>query len=260
MHAPNYTEIIETNGDFTYKYFKIGDSGKNLVFLHGLAGCKDSQPHFFKQLLENNTCYFLDLPGHNFLNAGEIKTVESFNLYLNNFLSFNKIDNPIFIGFSIGGNICYNFCKDFYRRTGKIIPTILWSSPLFIKKSYMTFRSKLSVFMLGILPDWAYKSKSLILLNKLLKLLRIPLSTTGVAALYNEYFKIPLFPTNKNEKTLFVYGTNDVFVNVEIYDELKLIGEGQQKHLVENGGHFGPDEAQQKSVGLIKKYIDDVLV
>ena len=85
MHAPNYTEIIETNGDFTYKYFKIGDSGKNLVFLHGLAGCKDSQPHFFKQLLENNTCYFLDLPGHNFLNAGEIKTVESFNLYLNNF-------------------------------------------------------------------------------------------------------------------------------------------------------------------------------
>ncbi|OGC78176.1 hypothetical protein A2619_01805 [candidate division WWE3 bacterium RIFOXYD1_FULL_39_9] len=134
----------------------------------------------------------------------------------------------------------------------------------------MTFRSKLSVFMLGILPDWAYKSKSLILLNKLLKLLRIPLSTkdmeavinfdTGVAALYNEYFKIPLFPTNKNEKTLFVYGTNDVFVNVEIYDELKLIGEGQQKHLVENGGHFGPDEAQQKSVGLIKKYIDDVLV
>ena len=87
----------------------------------------------------------------------------------------------------------------------------------------------------------------------------IKLDTTCIK-LYKVFLKCPLYPSDCREKTLFVYGTNDLFVSQSVYKEIKPLNDNQQKYLVPNGGHFGGDTAQQYSADLIRKFIYDIEV
>lgn len=267
MTNPLYKEIEETNNGFTYKYYEIGSDGKTIIFLHGLAGCKDFQPNLFRKLLKNNRCFFLDLPGHNNLPLEGISDLESIYHYLCNFMKLKNLDKPILVGFSIGGNIAYSFSKTCLAENGLVIPTILWSSPLFISKSFLTKRARLSIFLLENLPKTIQKSKIMqSILKHLLTIIRINLSDADLEAiikldatclkLYKIFLTCSLYPSDDRENTLFVYGTNDLFVDQSIYKKIKPLNVNQQKYLVLNGGHFGDDTAQQDTASLIKRFID----
>ena len=269
MAETNYIGIAETNNGFTYQYYKIGDSGKKLIFLHGLAGCKDAQPYFFRKLLPDNTCYFLDLPGHNNLTLNGITDSESFYLYLKSFIDSKKLDNPVLVGFSIGGNVAYYFAKKYLTDTGIVLPTVLWSSPIFINETYLTPRGRFAIFLLSILPRNTLKSKgSLEFLNKFVRKIGIPLTSQDLSAimtfdsssvkLYRKFLQLPIYPTDPRERTLFVYGTNDVFIDDKIFEVISTLNNSQQKFLVENGGHFSKDAFQQNSVEKIKTFIDSI--
>jgi pimeloyl-ACP methyl ester carboxylesterase len=267
MANPSYNEIEETNNGFTYKYYEIGTGGKTLIFLHGLAGCKDFQPSLFRKLLENNTCFFLDLPGHNNLVLNNICDTKQIYQYLQNFLKYKNLDKPILIGFSIGENVAYSFSKTYFAENGVVIPTVIWSSPLFMNRSYLTKRGRLSIFLLSNLPKAIHKSKfTQDFIRFLLKILKINLSDEDVDAiikldntclkLYKCFLNLPLYPSSAQEKTLFVYGTNDLFVDQSIYEQLKLLSTNEQKYLIPNGGHFGDDVSQQESASLIRNFVD----
>lgn len=98
--------------NFKYKdtiinYVNYGDKkGKNLILLHGWGQNIDMMKPIGDNLSYDNNIYILDLPGH----ALSTEPKEAWNLIdfvdmLHEFITKNKIKNPILVGHSFGGEI-----------------------------------------------------------------------------------------------------------------------------------------------------------
>lgn len=90
-------------------YRKYGTANKYIIILHGLYGASDNWVGIAKQLSNNYTVFIPDQRNH-----GQSPHSNDFNYKflindLNEFISKNKISNPIIIGHSMGGKVAMYF-------------------------------------------------------------------------------------------------------------------------------------------------------
>ena len=93
----------------------------NLVFLHGWGGCWQSWYPILERLKNDYNLYAPDLPGFGNEPISTSYNLENYVDFVVNFITKNKIKNPILIGHSFGAAIISKIAANKLINTSKII-------------------------------------------------------------------------------------------------------------------------------------------
>lgn len=106
--SPSFSTI-----QFSMKLYcrKTGESGSNIVILHGIFGSSDNWLTIGKVLAEQHTVYMLDQRNHGQSPRSDVFNYEVMAADLKEFLEENAIENPILVGHSMGGKVVMQFVR-----------------------------------------------------------------------------------------------------------------------------------------------------
>ncbi len=104
--------IVQEIGGFKVATYKIGDSEKKMVFVHGGATSAYAQKHFLKRCALNYTVNTFDMPSHG---NSEYSQKQLFLLdyvaILIEYIEKNSLENSIIVGHSVGAAVILEALK-----------------------------------------------------------------------------------------------------------------------------------------------------
>lgn len=105
--------------------FDIPGSGRPIFFLHGNSACKECFSYQYEHFRGKHRCILIDLPGHGnsqkALDPGKAYTIEGYAKVAKEVLDKLKIDQPIVLGWSLGGHIALNMIQKGIKLAGIIL-------------------------------------------------------------------------------------------------------------------------------------------
>jgi len=248
-----------------YQFLRVGTKKRRLVLLHGLAADKGVMAGFCRPLTERYSCLIPDLPGHNGIEMKGIDCLDSYAFYVKELIDKLGWKEFGIVGFSFGGVVGLRVAE-LYSKKGKIIPTVLWASPLPKEISRILFPIRVIFHLSGALPKELHKKiSSSKIIEKGSKLMKIDLPEAElgpIARFDNSCIKV-VDKIMKAEARLadevpklVVYGTNDRFVGINLDF---ILGDHNIKNtafrIVENGGHFGTKAGQGEAIREIIEFL-----
>lgn len=241
--------------------YEITGQGDPVILLHGwLCSLETMKP--IANALQNYKVYNVDLPG--FGKSDMIKkpfNTNDFGDFLNKFIKYLKIENPILIGHSNGGRTILNYAG---RNLGSIKKIVLIDSSGIKPKRKLNYYIKIYTFkilkkFLGIFPDVEmfnnirervlgkfgstdYKNSP--------ELLRKTMSTI-INEDQTEIMK------NIKVPTLLLWGENDT--DTPIQDAKIMEKEIKNASLIEikGAGHFSYLDSYNQCIEIIKQFIKE---
>lgn len=268
-NTENLVETLIDINNVKYQYFETGSGDVTIFIFHGLAGGNEQEVEHFSVLRNKYHCYFIDLPGHGGVSIDGIKSIDDYINYVSNFIEYIKPAKLILAGFSFGGIVAALTSEKYFKQK-KIIPVILWASPIKVKKTFITKRAAFCLNLAQPLPLKYYRkfieSQNFL---KLTKLIGINFTSTDIEAFkkfnnksvktlrsfFNKEHQIP-----EQIPALYVFGTEDIFVDKNLYESLKITNNKiQRKVLVKNGGHFGTKEGEKEALTYIDSFINNLI-
>lgn len=116
----NPIEFMIFKNDLDVAFTDMGEGEKTLVFVHGLASNLPVWKKNIEFLKEHYRCVALDLPGHGLSTKGDFPYNISFYMEtLMEWLKRLRIENPILIGHSMGGQVAIKAVlenPDFFKK------------------------------------------------------------------------------------------------------------------------------------------------
>ncbi len=102
-------------------YYKTGTGKKTLVFLHGWGGSWQSWAPIMNKLKSDFTVYAVDLPGFGLTFLPKPYHLDDYTLELADFLKSKKLDKPVLVGHSFGGQIVAKFALKYPEKLSKLV-------------------------------------------------------------------------------------------------------------------------------------------
>lgn len=168
-----YTQV----GNIKIRYWAEGQTGSNLVLLHGLGGYAENWAKNFEILAARHRVYALDLPGHG-LSEKPLDlpyTIDFFAEFLRDFLHTLGIERTHLVGHSLGGAVSTRFATRFPDMVetlalvssaglGKEVdfPTRLLTIPGFGERVMTPNRSGIQMFLKNLVYDKSLVDDALI--------------------------------------------------------------------------------------------------
>lgn len=90
-------------------FSRIYGKGEPLIILHGLYGMSDNWLNIAKKNSENYTVFLPDLRNHGQSPHSNIMNYAVMAEDINEFIIYNKIENPLIIGHSMGGKVAIQY-------------------------------------------------------------------------------------------------------------------------------------------------------
>lgn len=100
---------------------KTGESGSNIIILHGIFGSSDNWLTIGKVLGEHYTVYMLDQRNHGQSPRSDVFNYEVMAADLKEFIDENAIENPILVGHSMGGKVVMQFAMNYPDAFAKMV-------------------------------------------------------------------------------------------------------------------------------------------
>jgi pimeloyl-ACP methyl ester carboxylesterase len=232
-----------------------------LVVLHGLTGSKEIIPGLIDPLQKHFRCLVPDLPGHGGLSSEGINSLEDFANYIIDLTYYLNLNKFGLLGFSFGGNVVLKIAE-ILNKKGQVIPTACWATPVCVEKPSIKSKAKGAIALMNYLPPVIYrKVTSTDLLYKALFIMGIKLKPGDIAAIKKFDTSVckkfvrgvsEEIDLNKHHPHLYVFGTDDVFVDTKIHE--KLSARKRNSVLIEKGGHFPTEEGRAKAVSMITRF------
>ncbi|MDR1199178.1 MAG: alpha/beta fold hydrolase [Prevotellaceae bacterium] len=258
---------------------KFGNTGNNIIILHGLYGCSDNWTSVAKSLSHTNNVFVADLRNHGRSPHSSEHTYEAMCGDLAEFISHNKIEKPVVAGHSMGGRCAALFAKQYPDLLSKVV--IADISPFDCEnqeaisefhKNILSALMRVNTSEIGSRHEAAAKLSEKItdirLRNFLLKnLYRTPkgnfLWRFNLPVLLNNVNNIVCGSLEKNENSriqipaLFIIGkksghvvSSDIEIITNVFSDLKIT-------VFHEAGHWIHVEQQEKFVDCIQKFIDE---
>ncbi|MCK9407768.1 MAG: alpha/beta hydrolase [Bacteriovoracaceae bacterium] len=106
---------------FPFEVTKTGFGKQTIIFIPGLASSGDVWNETKSKYEKDYTCYSLTMAGFAEVKPQPNATFNSWKIAIANFITENKIENPILIGHSLGGGLALAVASNYPELIGKII-------------------------------------------------------------------------------------------------------------------------------------------
>lgn len=104
------------------RYWMVGDSGRNILLLHGIGGSVEIWIKTLHTLAERYTVYALDLVGFGLTDKPDAAYSLSFQAdFVHSFMNALEIDNADIVGLDLGGGVAVNFGLRYPKRMERLI-------------------------------------------------------------------------------------------------------------------------------------------
>lgn len=100
---------------------KLGNTGKNIIIIHGLFGSSDNWLSIGKILAEKYQVYLIDQRNHGKSPHGSIWNYQAMADDLQEFILTQQIEEPILLGHSMGGKTAMQFVFSYPNIASKLI-------------------------------------------------------------------------------------------------------------------------------------------
>lgn len=239
-----------------FQYLDTKTNKPAVILLHGAGSGKESIHEFTDAFSEDYRLISVDLPGHNGVLLTETPTLDFYANFVHDFVLSLKIESYCLVGFSLGGLIALKYSEN-YPNEG-LLGTVVWASPVLgIGKKINPLLKALKLIPQKLYPQEKSSPFYRVVYNTFAKF-GIKLSDADIALFsklkrpdviklinFLETVKIGDFSLKFVKSTLFIFGTNDVFVDKNNYGFFKSVSNPNcQSVLIENGGHYGTKEGQ----------------
>lgn len=249
------------HNDFSMYYEKYGEKGKVILILPGWGETRNTFSNMILELQKEFIIYIVDYPGFgNSPFPDHDLTIYDYTNLIIEFLSEQKIENPIIIAHSFGGRISITLNGYYHQQLEKMI--LIGSAGIKPKK---TFKQKIKQFTYKILKrigKYLPKKKKKKYFNQLVKWFGSKDFQELNVKQRNTFIKIvneDLTPYLKNitSPTLLLWGENDDATPVR--DAKKMEKEIPDSGLVifENCDHFCYLQKPHLINAIIKQFIKE---
>ncbi|MBI9067916.1 MAG: alpha/beta hydrolase [Salinivirgaceae bacterium] len=241
--------------------------GFTIVLLHGYLETKEVWSSFGDKLAENYRVISIDIPGHGA--SEQIQDTHSMGLMaeaVDALLANLQIEKCLMIGHSMGGYIALAYANLFAHR---LLGLTLFHSSIFAdseEKKANRYREldfirkgKINLLINANLPK-TFATQNLLRFEQkieMMKYLAQNHSKDGICSLLQGmierpdrqelmyFFKKPI---------LFIFGRNDQLIPQEVAEEMLEINPFVKSEWLENSGHMGFIEEQEKSLIIISNF------
>lgn len=213
-----------------------------IILLHGW----NQNPDYFgpiKPLLEKKYKIFSPImPGF-----GEIKINTTYDLnkyaeWLKNFITKNKITNPIILGHSFGGSVSVKYLSNYPNEKIKLILI----DAAIVKDKY-SFRKKIFYFFNYVLkPIIKLKKSNYQNINSSI------MKKTFQNVVYSDLLKEA---NNLNNKTLIIWGSRDITTPLSFGRKIKKNIKNSTIKIIQDSGHFPFIDKPNIFVSYIDKFL-----
>jgi len=110
-------------GGVNIRYWSEGESGSDVILIHGIGGCVEAWLSTFNCLSSNHHVYAMDLVGEG-LSEKPLKAsyqLSELSQFIKNFMSALKIDHTHIVGHSLGGAISIRFALMHPQMVDKLV-------------------------------------------------------------------------------------------------------------------------------------------
>lgn len=219
-------------------YYQTAGSGKDLILLHGWKQDVSTWWGIVDLLKDDFKIWMIDLPGFGRSNIpGKPWNISDYVDSVGEFIKENKINKPILLGHSLGGNVAIKLASSHPEIVSKLI---LEDSSGFRKKS--TLRSQIFLFgaklLKYLIPDSTFKER---LRNKLYGSIGSDYLSAGpLRKTFQNIVSEDLTGEAKNitTETLIIWGEKDREVPVSSANKLYHLIENSSLEIMEGVGHF----------------------
>ena len=259
--------IIKYN-DTKISYSDTGE-GFPIVLLHGYLESLLVWENFSKKLKTTNRVISIDLPGHgNSESQSNIHTMKYMADSVNKVLEHLNVKECLMIGHSMGGYVTMEFLNNYPEKLKAIC--LFHSTPYADSEEKKQVRSRLIEAIeagkhVSLAKEHVEKTFAPENLEKFveqigfLKIIAINTKPNGnIAALKGmkerkdfstllEQIKIP---------SLWIFGKRDNFIDIDILKKIKL--NNTKVSILNNSGHQGYIEEEEKSYEIIKEFLKEI--
>lgn len=243
--------------------------GFPIVLLHGYLESLAIWEKFAQKLSTDNRVIAIDLPGHG--NSDTISSVHSMKTMaesVNAVLEFLNVQNCFMIGHSMGGYVTMEFLNNFPEKLKGIC--LFHSTPYADSEEKKNIRNRLVEAIeagkhIALAKEHVEKTFAKDNIEKFvqeigfIKIIAINTKPIGnIAALKGMRERQDLSTLLKLTPTpsLWIFGAKDNFISTEIIKNAKL--KNTEIQILENSGHQGFIEEEEKSLKIIRRFLDKI--
>ena len=248
------------------EFSKLG-SGKTIVLLHGYLESLNVWDSFAEKLHKNFQIIAIDLPGHG--NSSVFNITHSMELMaetVNEVVNFLEIDKFTLIGHSMGGYVAMEYVAKYPQKIEKFC--LFHSTPFADSDEKIKERERIIELIkqgkkIQLAKNHVEKTFANENLSKyeqiigFMKIIAINTPDEGVIATLNGMkTRQNHYETLKNTpiQCLWILGKKDNFININNLSKIKIPKNCKLK-ILENSGHQGYIEEEEKSIQIIKEFI-----
>lgn len=104
------------------RYWRQGDSGPNLILLHGIGGAVEMWQENIEELAKHQRVYAVDLVGFGRTDKPSAAYTLSFQAdFLHSFMDSLDLEKTDLVGLSLGGGVALNFGLRYPQRLGRLV-------------------------------------------------------------------------------------------------------------------------------------------
>lgn len=258
-------------------YQKYGSQGPVLLLLHGTGASLHTWEAWASELQDNYQVYTIDLPGYGLTGpsvSGKYDGV-SYARFINDFLTYQKIDSCIIAGNSLGGFIAWNTAIDYpekikamilvdpagFKLNSKSVPIAFRLARVPVLNQLLTFITPRTVIEKSVKN--VYFDPSLVteeLVERYFDLtLRKGNREAFVKRMQNEEFTSRVDELNKIEiPTLILWGEQDQLIPVENAAKFSSALKNDTLVVMPNLGHVAMEEAPEESLKPVLTFLKSI--
>ncbi len=248
----------------------LGNSGQNIVILHGLLGSSDNWYSLAKQLAEQHQVFLLDQRNHGLSGWSDDWNYEVMVQDLHEFITENALQSIVLIGHSMGGKVAMLYAGKYPERLSKLV--IVDIAPRHYPPHHQQILEGLQSIDLASLTSrqeadtqLAYHITALDTRQFLLKnLYRKPDNSFGwrmnLEVIVNNIEEVgKAFPANLQYagKTIFIRGEKSGYITATDEPEIKGFFPEATLATVEGAGHWVQAEQPQRFMDVLLEFLQE---
>lgn len=238
---------------------------KTLILLHGLGASIERWSELWPFLREYNVI-ILDLIGFGYSEKPLIEyTIDFFVKFLEDFFTKLKINNPIIIGSSFGGQLVLEYSlknRDFFEKIILVSPAGTLERPTYVLSQYIfsglypTFENVQNAFqMMANNPNYHVDENTV---KDYINRMRLPNSKYALISTLLAMRRDQTLQERLVEiaiPTLVIWGSEDTTIpveNLEYFKQMPIV----ETHIMEGCGHTPYVEKPKEFYEIVKKFIE----
>jgi pimeloyl-ACP methyl ester carboxylesterase len=248
-------------------FFEEFGNGKPIVLIHGYLESAEIWKGFAERLSEFSRVICLDLPGHGKSETAADCNMEIYADSVNEILIRLKIEKALIVGHSMGGYLALTFAEKYLPKTAGLC--LFHSSPFADSDEKRMQREQTSEQIgKGKLGEIINNHVSAVFAEKNVSEFQNEINQNRIAAFNNSVEGIReslnAMMTRKDNRDMFknlkipvlyIFGMHDRFISQEIFDKIQF-SENSVIEILENSGHIGFVEEQEKSIEIFSRFIE----